>query len=220
MFFKKVLLLSAGMFLGFCLFAQNSIKGVLVDESTGEALGFATVSLTRDGQTRPTKYVLSNDKGEFTIESVRNGSYSIKAELMGYIAYEAPVKMESKLINLEQIKMKVDSEQLDAAEVTALGNPIIIKKDTVEYNVASFNPTDTDNLIDVHKTMPGIEVGDDGSITANGETIRKITIEGKTFFLTDPGRFIFECFHKSTHLGLPYKKAGCFLMSSEINELV
>ena len=186
MFFKKVLLLSAGMFLGFCLFAQNSIKGVLVDESTGEPLGFATVSLTRDGQTRPTKYVLSNDKGEFTIESVRNGSYSIKAELMGYIAYEAPVKMESKLINLEQIKMKVDSEQLDAAEVSALGNPIIIKKDTVEYNVASFNPTDTDNLIDVLKKMPGIEVGDDGTITANGETIRKITIEGKTFFLNDP----------------------------------
>ena len=51
----KFLLILAGMFLGISLFAQNNIKGVLVDESTGEPLGFATVSLTRDGQSRPSK---------------------------------------------------------------------------------------------------------------------------------------------------------------------
>ena len=183
---SKLLLLTAGLFLGFSLFAQNTIKGVLVDETTGEPLGFATVSLTRDGQTKPTKYVLSNDKGAFTLESVRNGSYTIAAELMGYVAYKAPVKMESKAIDLSQIKMKLDQEVLEAAEVSAIGNPIVIKKDTVEYNMAAFKPSDTDNLIDVLKKMPGIEVADDGSITANGETIKKITIEGKTFFLNDP----------------------------------
>ena len=74
--FAKLLLLSAGMLLGFSLFAQN-IKGVLVDESTGEALGFATVSLTRDGQTKPAKYTLTDDKGAFSLESVRNGNYAI-----------------------------------------------------------------------------------------------------------------------------------------------
>ena len=36
------------------------------------------------------------------------------------------------------------------------------------------------------KKLPGVEVGTDGSITANGETIKKITIDGKTFFLDDP----------------------------------
>ena len=181
-----MILLAAGMFLGFSLFAQNPIKGVLIDESTGEPLGFATVSLTRDGQSKPAKYCLTDDKGAFTLESVRNASYSIRAELMGYEAYAAPVKMESKPIDLGQIKMKVDKEQLEAAEVSALGNPIVIKKDTVEYTMSAFRPTDTDNLIDVLKKMPGIEVGDDGTITANGETIKKITIEGKTFFLNDP----------------------------------
>ncbi len=41
-------------------------------------------------------------------------------------------------------------------------------------------------LEDLLKKLPGIEVGSDGSITANGETIKKITIDGKTFFLDDP----------------------------------
>ena len=41
-------------------------------------------------------------------------------------------------------------------------------------------------LVDLLKKLPGIEVAEDGSITSNGETITKITIDGKTFFLDDP----------------------------------
>ena len=41
-------------------------------------------------------------------------------------------------------------------------------------------------LEDLLKKLPGVEVNSDGSITANGETITKITIDGKTFFLDDP----------------------------------
>ena len=184
--FAKVFLLTAGMFLGFSLFAQNNVKGVLIDESNGEPLGFATVSLTRDGQSKPAKYSLTDDKGAFTLESVRNASYTLRAELMGYEAYTATVKMDSKPIDLGEIKMKVDREQLEAAEVSALGNPVVIKKDTIEYNASSFLSTDNDNLIDLLKKMPGIEVADNGTITVNGQSVSRITVQGKTFFLDDP----------------------------------
>ena len=169
-------------------FAQNSanIKGVLVDESTGEPIPFATVSLTRDGQTRPAKYSLTDDKGAFTLESVRNGSYTLVAELLGYNAHQAAVKVESKAIDLGKIQMKVDKEMLEAAEVSALGAQVIVKKDTIEYNANAFLSTDNDNLVDLLKKMPGIEVADNGTITVNGETVSRITIQGKTFFLDDP----------------------------------
>ena len=64
------------MLLGFSAFAQsqNVVQGVLIDETTGEALGFATVSLTKDGQSKPAKYTLSDDKGAFSMSSVRNGT--------------------------------------------------------------------------------------------------------------------------------------------------
>ena len=178
-------LLSAGMLLGLGLSAQN-IKGVLVDESTGDVLGFATVSLTRDGASKPAKYTLSDDKGAFSLESVRNGSYAIVAELLGYEPYSKQIKVESKDIDLGTIKMKVDRELLDAAEVSAIGNAVIIKKDTIEYNASSFLTTDNDNLVDLLKKMPGIEVADNGTITVNGQSVSKITVQGKTFFLDDP----------------------------------
>ena len=183
--FAKLFLLSAGMLLGLGLSAQT-VKGVLVDESTGEALGFATVSLTRDGQNKPAKYMLSDDKGAFSLESVRNGSYVVVAELLGYQAYSKQIKVESKDIDLGKIEMKLDREYLDAAEVSAIGNAVIIKKDTIEYNASSFLTTDNDNLVDLLKKMPGIEVADNGTITVNGQSVSKITIPGKTFFLDDP----------------------------------
>lgn len=172
--------------LSFNALAQPNIKGVLLDESNGEALGFATISLTRDGQEKPAKYVLTNDKGSFLLEEVRRGNYTLKAELMGYQPYSVAVKMEGKDIDLGQLKMKIDAEQLDAATVTDLGNPIVIKKDTVEYNASAFKTTENDVLMDLLKKLPGIEVEDDGTIKANGETVKKITIDGKTFFLDDP----------------------------------
>ena len=177
------------MLLGFSAFAQsqNVVQGVLIDETTGEALGFATVSLTRDGQSKPAKYTLSDDKGAFSMTSVRNGTYAVVAELMGYEPYSSQIKIENNnSIDLGKIKMKVDREQLEAAEVSAIGNPVIVKKDTIEYNAGSFLTTENDNLIDLLKKMPGIEVADNGTISVNGQSVSKITVQGKTFFLDDP----------------------------------
>ena len=61
-----------------------------------------------------------------------------------------------------------------------------MKKDTIEYTASSFKTSDNDMLEELLKKLPGVEVESDGTITANGETIKKITIDGKTFFLDDP----------------------------------
>ena len=181
---KKLLLALAGLFMALSLSAQNhKITLQLQDASTGEAIGFATVSVTpAKGQA---KYTLSGSDGKATIDKVRVGKYTLKAELMGYKPYEVALDLKTDA-DLGIIKMEVDQEVLDAASVTAVGNPIIIKKDTVEYNASSFKISDDNMLVDLLKKLPGIEVADDGSITSNGETIKKITIDGKTFFLDDP----------------------------------
>lgn len=183
----KSLALVVLMLSGISSFAQNAgIKAVLIDESNGEPLGYATVSLTRNGQSKPDKYVLSDENGKVSFESVKNGTYTFKAELLGYQAYTTEIKVQSKAIDLGEIKLPLDREQLAAAAVSAVGNQVVIKKDTIEYNATSFRTTDNDVLEDLLKKLPGVEVSEDGSISVNGETISKITIDGKTFFLDDP----------------------------------
>ena len=168
-------------------FAQSiySIKLSLIDENTSEPVAFATASVTVKGEKTPLKYSLTDDKGKTTLSKLKKGTYIVRAELMGYKTFHKEVLVE-KNIDLGVIKMAEDAEVIDAAKVTDIGNPIIVKKDTVEYNASSFKTSDNDMLEQLLKKLPGVEVASDGSITANGETIKKITIDGKTFFLDDP----------------------------------
>ena len=164
----------------------RNVSITLTDASTGEPLSFATVSLTPVGASKALKYVLTDENGSAKIEGVKKGKYTLKGELLGYKSYVREVAVESQDVALGQVKVEVDSQVLDAASVSAVGNPIIIKKDTVEYNASSFRTTDNDVLEDLLKKLPGVEVDSDGKITANGKEITKITIDGKTFFLDDP----------------------------------
>ena len=181
---RRILLVLVSLFAAVAMSAQNhNVTVKLEDASNGEPVGFATVSLTPAKGNA--KYSLTDNEGKGTIEKVKDGTYTFKAEIMGYKTYSKEVEIKGAM-DLGTIKMELDQQVLDAASVSATGNPIIIKKDTVEYNASSFKTTDTDMLINLLKKLPGIEVDDSGTITANGETITKITIDGKTFFLDDP----------------------------------
>lgn len=167
--------------------AQNfgSVTLKLEDAKTGEPVGFATVSLTPKGGESAKQYILSDSEGVARMTKIKKGTYTIKAELLGYKPYEKEISIE-KRVDLGVIKMKEDPKLLDAASVSAVGNPIIMKKDTIEYNASSFKISDNDMLEDLLKKLPGVEISSDGTVTANGQTISKITIDGKTFFLDDP----------------------------------
>ena len=186
--FKKIITILAGVLSAVSLaFAQSSgtLTLVLADSSNGDAVGFATVSLTKQGASKAYKYVLSDANGKAVIEKVASGKYTVKAELMGYKPLTQQIEMKGNK-DLGTLKMDPDRQVLDAASVSATGNPIVIKKDTIEYNASSFKTTDNDMLEDLLKKLPGVEVSEDGTVTANGQTISKITIDGKTFFLDDP----------------------------------
>ena len=187
MTFKKIVIATlAWLVLCAAGYSQNvNVTLHLVDATSGDAVGFATVSLTPVGADKATKYTLSDGEGKASLEKVKAGKYTLKAEIMGYKTITREMEL-TKSEDLGQLKMELDTQVLDAAAVSAVGNPIVIKKDTVEYNASSFKTTDNDMLVDLLKKLPGIEVGEDGSITSNGETITKITIDGKTFFLDDP----------------------------------
>lgn len=185
---KKFITFVAGIMSAFSLaFAQGggTVTLSLTDSSTGDAVGFATVSITKPGNAKPYKYALSDDKGKTVFEKVAAGKYVLKAELLGYKPLTKDIEVKGKL-DLGALKMDPDKQVLDAASVSAAGNPIVIKKDTIEYNASSFKTTENDVLEDLLKKLPGVEVSEDGTVTANGQTISKITIDGKTFFLDDP----------------------------------
>ena len=184
---SHILLLLVSLLAAPSAFAQAiySVKVRAVEEKTGQPVAFATASVTVKGEKEALKYTLTDDQGYATMTKLKKGSYTFRVELMGYKSYVREITIE-KNMDLGIIRMADDAIALDAAQISAVGNPIIVKKDTIEYAASSFKTSDNDMLEELLKKLPGVEVEADGSITANGETIKKITIDGKTFFLDDP----------------------------------
>ena len=181
---RRLLALAAALSAALALNAQNyKVSLQLQDADSNEPVGFATVSLT-PAKGQP-KYTLSDGTGKAVVDKLRAGQYTLKAEIMGYRPHQQSLEVKAD-VNLGIVKLEQDREILDAASVSAVGNPVVIKKDTVEYNASSFKISDDNMLVDLLKKLPGIEVAEDGTITSNGETVSKITIGGKTFFLDDP----------------------------------
>ena len=175
----------------FDMINQNSnthVKLTLKDAQNSEPIPWASVYLIPDGDTTITHFALSNDKGDVLLKDVPVGKYEVNAEIIGYTPHKKlyMIKRHWDAYDLGIIKMKVNPEYLDVATVSAIGNPIVIKKDTIEFNAASFRVGENAMLEDLIKKMPGMEVSSDGSVTLNGEKIDKITVGGKTFFFNDP----------------------------------
>ena len=166
--------------------SRGNVKLTVVDTLTREPVAYVAAMLVPEGDTTAAFYALTGLDGKATIERVTYGRYTLKAELMGYETLTRKVEVARGNVNLGTIAMKEDFELLEGATISAVGNAITIKQDTIEYTASSFKVKDNAVLIDLLKKLPGIEVGSDGSITSGGETIKKITLNGKTFFLDDP----------------------------------
>ena len=162
------------------------LKLTLQDAATSEPISFASVYLIPQGDTTITNFSISDDKGNVTIDEVLPGKYEVNAEMIGYIPYKKVHDLKGYRQDLGIIKLEENPEFIDASTITAVGNPVTIKKDTIEYNASSFRVGENDMLEDLLKKMPGMEVGEDGSVSVNGEKVDKITVGGKTFFFDDP----------------------------------
>ncbi|RYG33611.1 MAG: hypothetical protein EOO01_33030, partial [Chitinophagaceae bacterium] len=67
------------------------------------------------------------------------------------------------------------------------GSPIRIKGDTTVYTADSFKVREGANVEELLRRLPGIQVDKDGKITAMGERVTKVLVDGEEFFGSDPG---------------------------------
>ena len=105
---------------------------------------------------------------------------------IGYSDHYQNVNVASANVRLGAIEMKESSQLLGVVNVVATKTPIKVMEDTVEYNADSYHTQPNAVVEDLLKRLPGVEVGSDGSITAQGKTISKILVNGKEFFSDDP----------------------------------
>ena len=182
-------LLSRAQVISYDMVQRNmnvTVKLTLKDSKTSEPVSWASVYLIPQGDTTITHFALSDEKGDIELKDVPTGKYELNAEMIGYLPHKKVYTFKNWREDLGIIKLEENAEYLEAAQVTAAGNAIMVRQDTIIYNASSFRVGENDMLADLLKKMPGIEIGSDGSVTVNGEKVDKITVGGKTFFFDDP----------------------------------
>lgn len=161
------------------------VKGY-VGDTEGESLPQATVRLLSPKDSSFVKGVKTNDNGRFTIVDVKSGKYIIEASYLGYNSSFADISVGSGTLQLDPITLGESSIMLEGVSVTGVRTQVKVSEDTVEFNAGSYKTQPNAVVEDLLKRLPGVEVGSDGSITANGQTVTKILIDGKEFFSDDP----------------------------------
>ncbi len=177
----QVIIFNDSMFQG----RLSSIKTTVLDSLTNEPVGFASVYVIPSKDTTITNFTLTDAQGEAKLDEVPYGSYVFHVEMMGYKPFVRERYFREGMVDMGTIKLQVDEQFLKAAIVSDVGNPIIVKQDTVEFNASSFRVGANAMLKDLLKRMPGMEITDDGRVKFNGEDIDQLTVGGRTFFFGD-----------------------------------
>ena len=164
---------------------MSEIKTVVLDSLTNEPVPYASVYVIPSKDTTITNFTLTDAKGEAKLDEVPYGSYVFHVEMMGYRPFVRERYFRDRRVDMGTILLQVDEQFLEAAVVRDVGNPIVVKKDTVEFNASSFRVGANAMLKDLLQRMPGMEITEDGKVKFNGEEIDKLTVGGRTFFFGD-----------------------------------
>lgn len=170
------------------LIAQNANVSGIVEDGAGEKLSSATVILLQAADSVLVSFATTDNNGEFQIKRVRQGDYILQFSYLGFQTrnVEFIYQDERENIDLGNIVLEESTNELSEIEVVADYSPISIKKDTLEYNADAFKPKTHEVVEDLLKRLPGIEIDDEGNIKAQGEDVRKVLVDGKEFFGSDP----------------------------------
>jgi hypothetical protein len=192
---KKLLLhifLLSFSFIIFCLHTcaqgvPGMVRGSVSDTSSKQSMNGATVALfdLNDSNASP-KYETAKAKGAFTIGNIAEGRYRLLITFEGYenLSKIFAVTKEKPVTDFGNMVMIRKSNMLQ--EIVIEKSPISIKKDTIEFNADSYKTKPNAVAEDLLKKLPGVQVDKSGNITAQGETVTRIMVDGKRFFSDDP----------------------------------
>ena len=162
--------------------AQTSLTGRAVDAVTGEALPGANVVATRLAPDSVRVGAAANADGQFRL-SVAAGTYRLRVSYAGYTADTREVVARGPIQDVGDVALVPAA--LGEVEVGAVRERVTLRGDTTAFNAAAFPVNPDASAEDLVARLPGVTV-ENGTVTAQGETVRRVLVDGEEFFGTDP----------------------------------
>src|SRR5436190_6495726 len=187
---KKILLIALSGFIWLTSSAQKSgnVKGVVFDTIAKQSVPAATITVLQAKDSSLVTFTMTNSRGEFSLTNVPYGDYRLLVTHVNYhnVNKYFTINDANKNIDLANIEVSDKNKVLEEVVLMAEAPPVTLIGDTVQYNAGSFKTKPNAVVEDLLKKMPGIKVEKDGTVKAQGQEVKRVLVDGKEFFGTDP----------------------------------
>lgn len=165
----------------------QKINGKIADTSAKKQIPNAVVALLQLPDSTLYKFTRTNIDGAFSLTNIKPGDYLLMVSHPYYAEYLDKIQIDTKdEIDINEIPLLNKSKLLQEVIVKS-GSYMRIKGDTIAYLADSFKVSANANVEELLKKLPGITVDKSGKITAMGETVTNVLVDGEEFFGDDPG---------------------------------
>lgn len=176
------------MLLGIALQAHSqTLKGKLADLVDNKPLRGATVLLSSLKDKDFERKMVSDSVGAFQFNDLPVDSFYLLVTMVTYDQFRQIVSTNDSTAVVDLGTLLVPKKVTENVGVVVVSKtpPTQQKGDTIQYNASQFKVNPDATVEDLMKKAPGVTVGRDGTVTAQGEQVRKVTIDGRDFFGDD-----------------------------------
>ncbi len=157
---------------------KQFIKGQLKEKQTMQAVGFATVALRRASDSTLITGTSTNIDGEFILEQIADGKYSIIISAIGYVRVTINIDLKN---NYDMGTVLLQENTLKLGEVEVVGERIKAKAEAEKtiYFINKKMYDASDNGVDILSYIPGVQVDIMKNISLEGSQHIIIMVDGK-----------------------------------------
>jgi len=164
----------------------GSVKGTVTDTLNKQNLSNAVVAVLRAKDSVLVKYTRTTKEGNFDLPNLTAGKYIVMVTYPAYADYIDIITTTTGITDLGKIPVITKATLLQEVIVKQTIGSIRMKGDTTEYKADSFKVSANADVQELLRKMPGIQVNSKGEITAQGERVQKVLVDGEEFFSDDP----------------------------------
>lgn len=146
-------------------------------------IGVNVIIISQTDSTRQ-KGTITDIDGAFSFDQLRPGPYRLEASYIGYKTLTRQVDIGRTPLDMGMLRLEVAAEELETVVVQGVQTRSEQKGDTTEYNARAYKVNTDASTEELVAKMPGVTV-QGGTVQAQGENVRRVTIDGQEFFGDD-----------------------------------
>lgn len=158
----------------------TTIKGQVADSSSKTAVEYATVTLFAPNNKKPITGTITDNAGNFVLSDVKEGTYSIVFEFIGYKAYTLKgVAVTGSAIDLKKVFLLSGKSNLQEVVINSKVKLIDNRIDKLIFNAEKDVSSQSGVATDILKKIPQVSVDVDGNVQLAGSGGVRFLINGK-----------------------------------------